>query len=143
MNDTGSDRRDDLAAVPLLGRTVAPEGSGLVLAEWQADGRTGAETAWQAPLHIHHSDDEAWYVLEGTLRLRIDGLDYDVPAGSGIVGPRGLSHTFGNPDTEPARYVLVMSAQTNALLKNLHSGGAREPDAVRALFEEYGCELLQ
>lgn len=138
-----SDLRDDLSAVPLLGRTLAPEGSGLVLAEWKAAGRTGAETAWQAPLHLHHDEDEAWYVLEGTLRLRIDGADYDVPAGSGIVGPRGLSHTFGNPDTAPARYVLVMSARTNALLKALHSGNVRGPDAVRALFEEYGCELLE
>lgn len=132
--------RTDLSAVPLLGRTVAPEGSGLVLAEWTAAGRTDEETAWQAPLHVHHSDDEAWYVLEGTLRLRIDGVDYDVPAGSGIVGPRGVPHMFGNPSVEPARYVLVMSARTNALLGALHSGGGGD---VRALFEQYGCSLLE
>lgn len=59
-----------------------------MLAEWEAAGRTSDQVAWQAPLHVHHTDDEAWYVLSGTLRLRIDGEDYDVPAGSGIVGPR-------------------------------------------------------
>ena len=26
---------------------------------------------WIAPLHVHHSDDEAWYVLDGELGFRI------------------------------------------------------------------------
>jgi len=133
-------RRDDLSGVPLLGRTVAPEGSGLVLAEWEAAGRTSEAVAWQAPLHVHHTDDEAWYVLSGTMRMRIDGEDYDVPAGSGIVGPRGVPHTFGNPGEEPARYVLVMSATTHAMLRELHGGFSGD---VAALFEKYGCALLE
>jgi mannose-6-phosphate isomerase-like protein (cupin superfamily) len=133
-------RRDDLSAVPLLGRTVAPEGSGLVLAEWEAAGRVSEQVAWQAPLHVHHDEDEAWYVLSGTLRLRIDGEDYDVPAGSGIVGPRGVPHTFGNPSDEPAKYVLVMSAKTHAMLDELHNGFSGN---VAALFEKYGCALLE
>ncbi|GAA1577453.1 hypothetical protein GCM10009804_37540 [Kribbella hippodromi] len=132
-------RRTDLSAVPLLGRTVAPEGSGLVLAEWEAAGRTTDEVAWQAPLHVHHTDDEAWYVLSGTLRLNIDGEFYDVPAGSGIVGPRGVPHTFGNPSEEPARYVLVMSATTQAMLTELHNGFSGD---VAALFEKHGSTLL-
>ena len=133
-------RRDDVSAVPLLGRTIAPAGSGLVLAEWQAAGRTSDQVAWQAPLHVHHEDDEAWYVLDGTMRFRIDDEEYDVPAGSGIIGPRGVPHTFGNPAEEPARYVLVMSATTHALLKELHSGSSGN---VAALFEKYGCALLE
>jgi len=121
-----------------------------VLAEWEADGRTSDEVAWQAPLHVHHTDDEAWYVLSGTMRMRIDGEDYDVPAGSGIIGPRGVPHTFGNPGEEPARYVLVMSATTHAMLRELHGGfsGLRELHGgfsgdVAALFEKYGCALLE
>ncbi|GAA2840119.1 cupin domain-containing protein [Kribbella solani] len=132
-------RRTDLSAVPLLGRTIAPEGSGLVLAEWEAAGRTTDEVAWQAPLHVHHTEDEAWYVLSGTLRLNIDGEFYDVPAGSGIVGPQGVPHTFGNPSEEPARYVLVMSATTQAMLAELHGGFSGD---VAALFEKYGATLL-
>lgn len=137
-----SARRQDVSAVPLSGRKVAPAGSGLVLAEWTAAGSETGEVAWQAPLHVHHEDDEAWYVLDGRLRLRIDGEDYDAPAGSAVVGPRGVPHTFGNPDPEPARYVLVMSATTNALLEALHSGRHSGADAVRELFEQYGCTLL-
>ena len=102
-------------------------------AEWEASGRVSDQEAWQAPLHVHHEDDEAWYVLSGTLRLRIDGEDYDVPAVSGIVGPRGVPHTFGNPGEEPARYVLVISAKTHAMLGELHGGFSGD---VAALFEK-------
>lgn len=28
-----------------------------MLAEWEAAGRTSDEVAWQAPLHVHHTDD--------------------------------------------------------------------------------------
>jgi len=99
-------------------------------------GRTSDQVAWQAPLHVHHEDDEAWYVA-----LR------DAPAphrrrGSrrtGGSGDRRSTHTFGNPSREPARCVLVMSATTNALLKELHGGFSGD---VAALFEKYGCSLL-
>jgi hypothetical protein len=94
-------RRDDLSGVPLLGRTVAPEGSGLVLAEWEAAGRTSDEVAWQAPLHVHHTDDEAWYVLSGTLRLNIGGEYYDVPAGSGGPGSSGREECRTRSGTRP------------------------------------------
>ena len=43
--------------------------SDFVIVEWSDSGDSGYE--WIAPLHVHHSDDEAWYVLEGTLRFRI------------------------------------------------------------------------
>ena len=54
-------------AAQRLARTVlAPAGSRLVLAEWTAQGSTGGEPLYQAPLH-EHPEDEAWYALEGVL----------------------------------------------------------------------------
>jgi hypothetical protein len=58
-----------VAAQRLAGTALAPAGSRLVLAEWTAQGAVGEEPLYQAPLHAH-PEDEAWYVLEGTLAIR-------------------------------------------------------------------------
>ena len=133
----------DVLGSPLRSGTLAPHGSGLVLAEWEAAGtEPGTQPQYQAPLHRHHDDDEAWYVLAGRLRVHIGNDDYDVPAGAAVIGPHGIPHTFWNPDPAPARYIIVMSSQTNAMLDALHSGTSRTPADMRELFASYGCELL-
>lgn len=133
----------DVLGSPLSGRTLAPAGSKLVLAQWDAAGTPqGEQPQYQAPLHLHHDDDEAWYVLAGRLKVRIGDDECDVPAGAAVIGPHGVPHTFWNPDPAPARYVIVMSSQTSAMLDALHDGGGLSPVQVREIFARYGCELL-
>jgi uncharacterized RmlC-like cupin family protein len=140
----GGGRRQmtDILGSPLREQKLAPAGSNLVLAEWTAAGAPDGDPQYQAPVHLHHDDDEAWYVLEGRLRVRIGDEDFDVPAGSAVIGPHGRPHTFWNPDPAPARYLIVMSARTSMLLDALHSGGNRSAAEVSELFTAYGCELL-
>ena len=52
-----------------------------------------------APLHTHDRDDEAFYVLEGTLAFQIGDGEVAVPAGEHIVVPAGTVHTFWNPSS--------------------------------------------
>lgn len=131
-----------LLGSPLRDQKLAPAASGLALAEWTAPAASPGPPGYQAPLHLHHEDDEAWYVLAGRLVVRIGDNDYDVPAGAAVIGPRGLPHTFWNPDPVPARYVLIMSARTSALLDALHAGRMPDNEAMRQLFADHGCELL-
>jgi mannose-6-phosphate isomerase-like protein (cupin superfamily) len=42
-----------------------------VLVEWEASAERIGPLAPVAPLHVHHEDDEAWYVLEGALGFRL------------------------------------------------------------------------
>jgi mannose-6-phosphate isomerase-like protein (cupin superfamily) len=133
----------DVLGSPLDAGTLAPAGSKIVLAEWQAAGATeGEQPQFQAPWHVHHDDDEAWYVLDGRLKVRIGDEEHDVPAGAAVIGPSGLPHTFWNPDPVPARYLIVMSAQTSAMLDELHGGSTLSPDEIREVFARHGCELL-
>ena len=66
-----------------------------MLAEWADAGESSAERPI-APLHLHHSDDEAWYVLEGTLGFVRGDERLEAPAGSAVLVPRGVAHTFWN-----------------------------------------------
>lgn len=92
-----------VAIASLSGRKLAPEGSRLVLTEWTIEGESETDPQWMAPLHLHHEDDEAWYVIEGSLRVRVGDDVHDVPAGGAVLGPRGVPHTFCNPAPDPLR----------------------------------------
>jgi mannose-6-phosphate isomerase-like protein (cupin superfamily) len=46
------------------------------------------------PLHVHHHDDEAWYVLDGTITFLVDGTELGVGGGDFVWAPRGLPHTY-------------------------------------------------
>ena len=131
----------DLAAQQLAGTVLAPASSGLALAEWSAPGSAGDEPAYQAPLH-KHQEDEAWYVLEGTLRVRAGEDVHELPAGGAVIVPGGTAHTFWNPRPDPARYLLIMGARTYALIRAIHATDDRSPARMRELYAAYGATLL-
>ena len=110
-----------------------------VIAEWTA---VGGDPQWQAPLHVHHDDDEAWYVLSGRLAFRLGDDEVDAGPGEAVCARRGVPHTFRNPGAEPARYLLVMTRRVDALIKSIHASEDRSPERMRALFAEHASELL-
>ena len=54
--------------------------------------------AWQSgpPLHVHAEMDEAFYVLEGTLVVKLGDAQREVSAGCFAWIPRGTPHAFAN-----------------------------------------------
>ena len=137
-------QQPDFFAASAAGRTLAPGGSQLVLAEWTAPGCVkGSEPELIAPLHLHHEDDEAWYVLEGMLAFRIGDEIVEASAGGAVIAPRGKPHTYWNPKPEPARYLLVMTARINDLIGAIHAADRRDPDSMKALFERHASELVR
>ena len=59
-----------------------------------------------SPLHVHHREDEWFYVIEGELTLWVGGNVITAPAGSFVYGPRDVPHTF-TVSSEQARFLLV------------------------------------
>jgi quercetin dioxygenase-like cupin family protein len=128
-----------VATQRLAGTALA--GSQLVLAEWTAQGSAGDEPLHQAPLH-KHPEDEAWYVLKGTLAVRAGEDVHEISAGGAVIVPGGTAHTFWNPRSEPTRYLLVMGARTFALIQAIHATDDRSPASMRQLYAAYGATLL-
>lgn len=46
------------------------------------------------PLHVHPDADETFYMLEGEIRLHVDGAEVLLAAGGIAVIPRGVRHAF-------------------------------------------------
>jgi len=120
---------------PLLGASL--DGDDFVVAEWVDDGASSADRP-VAPLHRHLADDEAWYVLEGRLGFVRGDERLEAPAGSAVLVPRGLPHTFWNAGGGRARYLIVMTPRVAALVAALHEPGANP----RQLFPRFASELL-
>jgi quercetin dioxygenase-like cupin family protein len=55
------------------------------------------------PPHIHHTDDEAWYVLEGVVRLSCGDEVYEAEVGDFLFAPKGIEHRLEVTSEEPAR----------------------------------------
>ena len=53
----------------LAGNAIGSLDDNFVIVEWTAE----VGDHWIAPLHVHDEDDEAWYVLLGTLGFRLGG----------------------------------------------------------------------
>jgi mannose-6-phosphate isomerase-like protein (cupin superfamily) len=61
------------------------------------------------PFHIHSREDEAFFVLRGTLRFESDGATHELSPGSCIHLPIGTRHRFSNPGQEQAEVLILVA----------------------------------
>ena len=115
---------------------VAVRGTRLVIQDWPADGLSSEV----APLHVHHADDEAWHVVSGALRFRFADNEVIAEAGSTVLVPAGVAHTFGNAGPEPSRFVIILPARLDELISLLHEAG---PQDQAEIYRRHESELLE
>jgi mannose-6-phosphate isomerase-like protein (cupin superfamily) len=129
-------------ASPLSGQTLGSIGNSFLIAEWQDPGGPAGPPRLIAPLHVHHSDDEAWYVLEGTLCVKVGDEEIEAHSGSSVYVPRNTPHTYWNPGPNPVRYLLITTPNIFRLIEDIHSASDRSAPALQSLFRKYDSELL-
>ena len=49
-----------------------------------------------ADLHVHHHHTDLFYVLDGELTFEVEGKEVVAPAGTFVLVPPGVEHTFAN-----------------------------------------------
>ena len=85
------------------------------------------------PAHIHYAFDEAIYVLSGALTMTRGQTDPEpAPAGTLILAPRGIRHTFANPTDEPVQVLGVWRGMEPSKRTHLHGGDRRRPSSIRS-----------
>jgi quercetin dioxygenase-like cupin family protein len=106
-----------------------------------------------SPLHVHHNEDEWFYVLSGELTFWVDGQVTRAGAGSFVYGPRDVPHTFAVTSDE-ARFLLVVEpAAFESFLLELSEPAQSAtlppasvvppaPEAMVAAAAGYGLEIL-
>jgi len=140
MNDQSPTRVQQMVASPLATHPLAPDGSNLVLVEWADQGGGFSPMQTMAPRHVHHEDDEAFYVLEGALAFELNGETVELKAGDAVMIPHGTIHTWWNPHPEPCRYLILVPRRLHELIEAIHSVD-RETTSMSDLFRQYRSEL--
>ena len=127
------------------------------LDEALSDGRVAlfeavAFRSTEPPLHVHHCEDEAWYVLDGRMTFHVDGEAHVATSGSFVFAPMGLPHSF-TVDVEPTR-VLVLTSPAGFEHFALELGSPTSsdtppaglampgPDEIGPVGARYGIEVI-
>jgi mannose-6-phosphate isomerase-like protein (cupin superfamily) len=105
----------------------------------------------EAPLHVHYSEDEGFYVLEGSATIVVGDETVELTAGQHAFGPRDVPHRFiVGPDGARMLWVLapggfehlVEAVSVPAEAPTVPPASVRPPENVAEILLRYGNELL-
>ena len=106
-------------------------GNSFSIHEWRGSG--------PARLHVHHSDDEAWHVLEGELIFRYADREETVGSGATVFVPAGVAHTYSA--RAGARYLIILTPRLSALIAALQAD--HDPTHQHEIYARFCSELLE
>ena len=137
-------------ALAELKATAADTGGQLTIVE--VTEHPGAE----APLHVHHRDDEGFWILEGEVTFEVGDQTIEASAGDYVFAPRDIPHRFTVGD-RGCRMLFIMvpggmegvirATSEPARERTLPPPSDEEPspeemEGLKAVVREHGYELL-
>ncbi|WP_432971257.1 cupin domain-containing protein [Dactylosporangium sp. CA-233914] len=129
---------------PFLGTTMTVKASasqtdgGLTLIEQVCP------PGFATPRHLHHHDDEAFYVLDGAIRVHHGEDTWEAGPGAFVLLPRRRPHAFAVVSSEPARLLqLTWPAGFEQFAERVAAmpPGPPDPAALTAVAAEFGYEI--
>jgi quercetin dioxygenase-like cupin family protein len=104
------------------------------------------------PLHLHHNEDETFYVLEGEVTIVVGDERIDLEAGDFVFAPREVAHAYV-VRSESARMLVTASpagVEQFFVSHGVPVTGTEPPadpvmlpmDELMRLFADYGCEIV-
>lgn len=98
------------------------------------------------PLHMHHREDEAMYILEGEYEIQCGDRTVRVTKGAFVFLPRGVPNRFENVTDAPASFLYITSPggferfmEEMALVA---SGGPPDVDKIGEVLRKNEIEML-
>lgn len=139
------------AITPDAGETLDVFGAAMQV---KLDGATGLFLAehivppgYGVPLHVHEVEDEAFWMLDGTLTLLSADGETQAGPGSCIRLPHGVVHGFRNDTRAPVRLLVMCTPGPASLalfraLDRLTRAGEATPGAIAATAAANGVRFL-
>jgi mannose-6-phosphate isomerase-like protein (cupin superfamily) len=95
------------------------------------------------PAHRHTNCSEAFFILEGTVTVELEGTAVAAGPGDFVRVSRGKAHTFANADA-PARLLILHAPAMDAYFRKLHelwsSDEPPSPEQERDLMSRCGMD---
>lgn len=111
---------------------------------------------FEAPLHVHHRDDEGFWILEGSATIEVGDTTIEASAGDYVFGPRDIPHRY-TVGENGCRMLFIMvpggmeemvrATSEPAASRTLPPPPDEEPtveeiEGLKAVVKEHGYELL-
>ncbi len=107
----------------------------------------------EGPLHVHHREDEAFWILEGDVTIYVGDTTIEAHAGDYAWGPRGIPHRYTvGPAGCRMLFICVPGGFEHLVVATSEPAGSRtlpppaeEPpdmERVAAAAAAHDCELL-
>lgn len=108
----------------------------------------------EAPLHVHHREDEGFWVLEGEVRFEVGDATFEASAGDFAFGPRDVPHRYKVGDggcrmlfiLTPGGFegaIMLMSSPARSRTLPPPSEAPPDMSELQATIASYGCEMLE
>jgi quercetin dioxygenase-like cupin family protein len=106
---------------------------------------------YRTPLHVHHREDEGFWVLDGHATFTVGEETIEAPAGTYLFGPRDVPHWWAaGPDGARVLY-LFTPAGIEGLIEDMSVPAQTltppprdlaPPRNAPEIARQYGCEIL-
>jgi quercetin dioxygenase-like cupin family protein len=107
----------------------------------------------EAPLHVHHVEDEGFWILEGDVTFYVGDATIEAGAGDYVFGPRDIPHRFTVGDSGCRMLFILTPGGMEGLIRATSEPATsltvppppEEPpdlERIKAIAKEYGNELL-
>lgn len=97
------------------------------------------------PRHLHHNEDEWFYVIEGEYIAEIGSERFELKPGDSVLGPREVPHAWAFVGDTPGR-MLITFAPANKMEAFFRDNAKRRKDGEylndAQIYHAYGLELL-
>jgi quercetin dioxygenase-like cupin family protein len=107
----------------------------------------------EAPPHVHHREDEAFWILEGDVTLHVGDATIEASAGDYAFGPRDVPHSYAVGDDGCRMLFICTPGGFEGLVRDMSEPAAERvvpppsdeaPDVelMARVAREHHCELL-
>ena len=94
------------------------------------------------PRHLHHQQDEWFYVMQGEFVFEIGRQRFRLGPGDSILGPREIAHAYAFVSDGPGKLLIAFNPadRIEEFFRNRTEGAQYSTDAAR--YKAYGLELV-
>ena len=92
------------------------------------------------PTHVHHTEDEFFYIVSGEFKVKVGDRVMNAPAQSVMFVPRGTAHTFKNVGAQPG--VVLVGVTPGGLEKMFEERQGVDAKTNEALMRAHNVEVV-